>query len=263
MKFSSAAWYGKDWYGNAAEAAGFGFRGIEQLGWNHLDLGRAADTLKRYDIINSAVIIQSMDEENNKLMSWGHGMVYEDSRCAFIKSFRETAEACVLLGVPNVIATVGNERSDITREEQFCICVETLREISRIAGDYGLTVILEPLNILVDHKGHFLYRSKDAFDMVRAVDSPAFKVLFDIYHQQITEGNLIRNITENIELIGHFHIADNPGRKQPGTGEINYPKIFEAISETGYDGWLAFECGTTLDVPELIPNIKALIAPYS
>ncbi len=262
MKFSASGWFGRDWYGNVEEAARYGFQGIEQLGWRHLDLPRAAETLKKYNIVNSAVIIESTDDSTNAQLAWTHGMVYEDARKAFIDAFTETAGVCQKLGVPNIIATTGNERTDIPREQQFEICVGTLQELSRIAGECGLTIVLEPLNILVDHKGYLLSRSCEAFDMLRAVDSPSCRLLFDIYHQQITEGNLIRNITENIDLIGHFHIADNPGRKQPGTGEIHYAKVFEAIEQTGYSGWLAFECGSTLPVPELCEQMNALIRPF-
>ena len=86
--------------------------------------------------------------------------------------------------------------------------------------------------------------------------------LFDIYHQQISEGNVIRNITENIDMIGHFHIADNPGRNQPGTGELNYKNIFKAIQNTGYDRWLAFECGRTVEVPDLVRDMHVLIDEF-
>ncbi len=263
MKFSASGWFGRDWYGNVAEAARFGFQGIEQLSWRQLDLNRAADTLRRYGIINSAVIIESTDDKTHAQLAWTHGMVYEDARQAFVDAFMETANACLKLGVPNIIATTGNERFDIPREKQLDICIETLSELAHIAGECGLQIVLEPLNVLVDHKGYLLSRSDEAFELLRAVDSSACRLLFDIYHQQITEGNLIRNITENIDLIGHFHIADNPGRKQPGTGEIHYAKVFEAIEQTGYSGWLAFECGSTLPVPELCEQMNALIRPFS
>jgi hydroxypyruvate isomerase len=123
-------------------------------------------------------------------------------------------------------------------------------------------IVLEPLNVLVNHMGYFLVTTEEAAKMIKAVDSPNCKILFDIYHQQISEGNVIRNIKNNIDLIGHFHIGDNPGRNQPGTGELNYTKIFEAIKETGYDRWLAFECGRTVEVPELVRDMHALIDPF-
>ena len=137
---------------------------------------------------------------------------------------------------------------------------QTPLNIAQELKDAGVTIVLEPLNILVDHAGHFLTTSKEAFEMVKEVNNPYVKVLFDIYHQQITEGNVIRNITENIDLIGHFHIADNPDRNEPGTGEINYINVFKAIKKAGYDRYLAFECGRTVDIPTLMENMKPYIA---
>ena len=251
MKFSSSGWYSEDWYTNVAEAARYGFRGIEQLSWKELDLDKASACLKDNNIINTAVIIETRDESESKFLEWTHGMVYEDSHDSYISAVNETIQACLKLGVPNIIATTGNERFDIPREKQVEICEKLLGEMAHMVHDSGLALVLEPLNVLVDHKGYLISKSKEAFEIIKRINNPSCKVLFDIYHQQITEGNLIRNITENIDLIGHFHIADNPGRNQPGTGEINYEGVFSAIKNTGYDGWLAFECGSTLDIPEL------------
>lgn len=82
------------------------------------------------------------------------------------------------------------------------------------------------------------------------------KLVFDVYHQQITEGNVIRNATKYIDRINHYHIADNPGRKQPGTGELNYVNILKAIKETGYEGFVGLECGFTLDTDAALEQYK-------
>lgn len=263
MKFAAAGgWFGKDWYGNIRDGAAYGFRGVEQLGWLGVDLSEAKKVLAETGVTSTAVIIQSHTEENNRAMAWGHGMVWEDTRKIFIDSFRETAEAAVAMGVPNIVATVGNERKDIERAAQFDICVGTLKELSKMAEDYGLMIVVEPLNILFDHMGYFLVTTEEAVRMIDAVDSPACRVLFDIYHQQISEGNLIGNIRKYIGKIGHFHIGDHPGRQEPGTGEINYKNVFAAIRDTGYDGWLSFECGRSVEVPELCGRMHELIDPF-
>jgi hydroxypyruvate isomerase len=110
--------------------------------------------------------------------------------------------------------------------------------------------------------GFYLVTTEQAVKMIKAVDSPNCKILFDIYHQQISEGNVIRNATENIDLIGHFHIGDNPGRREPGTGEINYDNVFRAIRDAGYNRYLAFECGRSVPLPELCVNMHNLIDKY-
>ena len=237
MKFSAAGgWFGGNWYDRVKTGAQYGFKGVEQLHWLGLDFDLAKKTLEETGVTSTSIVIQSVKEENMKLTAWGHGMVWEDSRAAFVESFRETVAAAKAMNVPTIIATTGNERFDVSREEQFDICVGTLKELSKIAEDSGIMIVLEPLNILVNHMGYYLVTTEEAVKMIKAVDSPNCKILFDIYHQQISEGNLINNITKNIDLIGHFHIGDNPGRREPGTGEINYAKVFEAIKKTGYDG---------------------------
>jgi hydroxypyruvate isomerase len=117
--------------------------------------------------------------------------------------------------------------------------------------------VLEPLNTLKDHRGYFLASSYEAFEIIEEVGSPAVKVLYDIYHQQITEGNLIPTITENIGLIGHFHVADVPGRHQPGTGEINYKNVFAAIDGSGYNRYVGLEYGPTVATADTIKTTAA------
>ena len=104
-----------------------------------------------------------------------------------------------------------------------------------------MQLVFEPLNVLVDHPGYYLTQSSEAFDITMAVSSPHVKVLFDIYHQQITEGDVISSITANIEKIGHFHAAGVPGRHELSTSELNYVEIFKAIDATSYSGAVGFE----------------------
>ena len=264
MKFSAAGgWFGGDWYQNVERAAKYGFSAVEQLGWAGLDLDRAAATLADTGMVSMTINIQSKEHpEYMEQMAWSHGMVWADTRDTFIAAFRETVAAAKKMNVPNICATVGNLRHDISSEEQFDICVGTLKELAHIAEEEGKQIVLEPLNILVNHMGFYLVTTGQAVEMVKAVDSPNLKILFDIYHQQISEGNVIRNATENIDLIGHFHIGDNPGRQEPGTGEINYDRVFRAIRDAGYKGYLAFECGRSVPVPELCVNMHNLIDKY-
>tara|TARA_B100001029_G_scaffold166843_1_gene159571 strand:+ start:156 stop:1052 length:897 start_codon:yes stop_codon:yes gene_type:complete len=123
--------------------------------------------------------------------------------------------------------------------------VETLKRASDILEPHGLVMVLEPLNFR-DHPGLFLTESPQAFQICKAVDSPSCKILFDIYHQQIQEGNLIPNIDDTWDEIAYFQIGDNPGRKEPTTGEINYKNVFKFIYEKGYNGILGMEHGNSI-----------------
>ena len=123
--------------------------------------------------------------------------------------------------------------------------VESLRQAAAILEPHGLVMVLEPLNFR-NHPGMFLSGSAQAYEICKAVGSPACKILFDIYHQQIQEGNLIPNIEACWDEIAYFQIGDNPGRKEPTTGEINYANVFRHIAGKGYTGILGMEHGNSL-----------------
>lgn len=123
--------------------------------------------------------------------------------------------------------------------------VESLKQAAGLLEPHGLTMVLEPLNFR-DHPGLFLSTSPQAYELCKAVDSPSCKILFDIYHQQIQEGNLIPNIEQCWDEIAYFQIGDNPGRKEPGTGEINFRNVFKFIYDLGYEGILGMEHGNSI-----------------
>ncbi len=123
--------------------------------------------------------------------------------------------------------------------------IETLKQASAILEPHGLIMVLEPLNFR-DHPGLFLTESPQAYQICKAVNSPSCKILFDIYHQQIQEGNLIPNIEKCWDEIAYFQIGDNPGRKEPTTGEINYKNVFKFIFDKGYNGILGMEHGNSM-----------------
>jgi hydroxypyruvate isomerase len=136
--------------------------------------------------------------------------------------------------------------------------VESLKRASELLEPHDLTMVLEPLNFR-DHPGLFLSESPQAYEICKAVDSPSCKILFDIYHQQIQEGNLIPNIEKSWDEIAYFQIGDNPGRKEPTTGEINYRNVFKYIHNKGYQGILGMEHGNSI---EGSTGEKSLIEAY-
>lgn len=142
---------------------------------------------------------------------------------------------------------------------QTYVCIELLKRCCELLEPHGLVMVLEPLNRRTNHPGVFLYRSDQAYLICKAVNSPSCKILFDIYHQQITEGNLIPNIDLVWDEIGYFQAGDNPGRKEPGTGEINYRNVFAHIYRKGYTGIIGMEHGKSRPGPE---GEKALIDAY-
>lgn len=136
--------------------------------------------------------------------------------------------------------------------------VDNLRACAEVCEPEGLVMVLEPLNRR-DHPGLFLTGVPQAFAVCRAVNSPSCKILMDLYHQQITEGNLIPNMDAAWDEIGYFQMGDNPGRKEPGTGEINYRNVFKHIHDKGFKGVLGMEHGKSKDG---VDGEKALLASY-
>lgn len=159
----------------------------------------------------------------------------------FVEAVKQAIQDAKALGGKVLLALSGPDRKGVSKEEQMDALVRAGRLVAPMIEDAGMILVWECLNVLVNHPGYFLVYSKDGAELVRRTDRPCIKFLFDIYHQQISEGNLIRNIQAYIKEIGHFHFADNPGRHEPGTGEINYKNVFKAIHEAGYQGIVACE----------------------
>jgi hydroxypyruvate isomerase len=132
-------------------------------------------------------------------------------------------------------------------DSQKNIIIENLKRVADIAVLEGITIVLEPLNSLVDHKGCYLDTSTVGFEIIKCVDCPNIKLLYDIYHMQIMEGNIIANITPNIGLVGHFHSACVPGRNEPMFGEVNYRIVLDKIDELGYSRYVGLEYWPTYD----------------
>jgi hydroxypyruvate isomerase len=114
----------------------------------------------------------------------------------------------------------------------------------------------------VDHPGYWLDHVERGFDLVRKINSPNLRLLYDCYHVQIMDGNLIPNLIENVELVGHVHVADTPGRNEPGTGEINYANIFKALRAARYDRYVGMEFEPTSDAEEAAQDALALLKAH-
>lgn len=182
-----------------------------------------------------------------------------DMRAMLIQKVREAAEVRKRTGCRWALVVPGAFDANLEWEYQTANVIENLRYCAQEAEKADLVLVLEPLNPWRDHPGLFLTRIPQAFQICEAVNSPSVKILNDIYHQQITEGNLIPNIERSWNQIAAFHVGDTPGRKEPGTGEINYKNIFKYIHGKGYDGVLCMEHGLSRSG---IEGERALIEAY-
>ena len=166
----------------------------------------------------------------------------EEWRQEFLTQIKESVEVAKRVNAKWMTVVCGHVDLKQDMGYQTANVVETLKRAAELCEPSGVTMVLEPLNFR-NHPGLFLTKAAQAYQICQAVDSPSCKILFDIYHQQIQEGNLIPNIEKTWDEIAYFQIGDNPGRKEPTTGEINYKNIFKYIHSKGFDGILGMEHG--------------------
>lgn len=166
----------------------------------------------------------------------------QDKRDEFLKHIKESVEVAKRVNATWMTVVPGHLDLRQDMGYQTANVVESLKRAAAILAPHNLVMVLEPLNFR-DHPGLFLTKSAQAYEICKAVNSPACKILFDIYHQQITEGNLIPNIERSWDEIAYFQIGDNPGRKEPTSGEINYKNVFKYIHGKGFKGVLGMEHG--------------------
>ena len=170
----------------------------------------------------------------------------KDERDAFLSEIKSSVEVAKRVNAKWMTVVPGLKDFEKNIEYQTINVIETLKRACDILEPHGLVMVLEPLSFS-NHPGLFLTESPQANSICKAVGSPSCKILFDIYHQQIQEGNLIPNIENCWNEIAYFQIGDNPGRKEPTTGEINYLNVFKFIHSKNYKGILGMEHGNSIN----------------
>lgn len=163
----------------------------------------------------------------------------------FLQGIRDSVEIAKRVNAKWMTVVPGAVDQGLPMDYQTANVVENLRRAAEILEPHDLVMVLEPLNWWANHAGQFLQFIPQTYLICRAVNSPSCKILFDVYHQQISEGNLIPNIDKAWDEIGYFQTGDNPGRKEPGTGEINYRNVFKHIHSKGFTGVVGMEHGNS------------------
>lgn len=229
----------------AAEA---GVDGIEFFGWD-IDLeADEGDTVSVDEEFYGPDIdigeITREIESNNLDFVYMSGdqppMTDPNVREAALENIEKSVNLAKKYNCPNVNVKSGPRNPSIDDETQHNAIVETLRQAAPIAEATDVNLLLEPLNTQ-DAPDQFLNTATESIEILEQVDSPNVQLLFDIYHEQIMCGDLIRTLRDSIDVIGHVHVADVPTRNEPGTGEINYENVLRALSDVGYDGYVGCE----------------------
>jgi hydroxypyruvate isomerase len=216
-----------------------GFDAVEFWNWDNKDLPAIKAAVKEAGVGIAA--FQS---------NLGGTLIHPDHRASFVAGIQKSLGKAQEMGAPAMFLLtdeLGDDRSvrfqfpELNDEEKYQSVLDGMKALAPLAEEAGVTLVLEPLNVHVDHPGYFCSHSATGLQLVRAVNSPRVKLLFDIYHMQVMEGNIIESLTNNLDVIGHVHVADVPGRHEPGTGELNYNNILRALEDAGYDGYVGFE----------------------
>lgn len=169
-----------------------------------------------------------------------------DIREMLINKMKQAVEVAKRVNARWTTVVPGMFDTRLEWDYQTANVIENLKYCAEVCEEAGLIIVLEPLNAWRDHPGLFLTKIPQAYQICKAVNSPSCKILNDLYHQQITEGNLIPNIEKAWSEIAYFQVGDNPGRKEPTTGEINYKNVFKYIHEKGFNGIVGMEHGNSM-----------------
>ena len=240
-QFSASA--GNDPIEQLKYMAGQGFRAFEDNGLKgrskeqQEQIGKEAVRLG----LEPGIFVFNDDGHSNPILTSGD----QGRRDKFLANARDSVEVAKRMGTKYATLVVGTNQLNLHRDYQFANVVESLKRAAEICEPSGLIMVMEPLNIYRDHPNFFVASNATAYALCKSVASPSCKVLFDIYHTQINEGNIIPNIDACWSEIAYFQTGDTPGRNEPGTGEINYRNVFRHIHRKGYTGILGMEHGTS------------------
>jgi hydroxypyruvate isomerase len=216
-------------------AAQLGFEAVEIWPWRRRDASveAVAEAAKR----NNLKIVQ--------FTAWGFspGMNDPKNKQKVLDEIAASCETAKKWDCQMMCVVAGNDIRGKSQAEMHATVIDTLKAAAPIAEKAGVTLILEPMNIRVDHKGHCLYGSEPTMRIIKEVGSPNVKINWDLYHMHITEGDLCGHLREGMKAnaIGYIQIADHPGRHEPGTGEIYYPRVFKELASLGYKGYVGLE----------------------
>jgi hydroxypyruvate isomerase len=213
-----------------------GFSGVEFLFPYQWEKEQLAEKLAQYGLEQVLFNLPAGDWPAGE-----RGIACLPSRSAEFKQGVSVAiEYAKTLNCFQVNCLVGLTPETVPQEEVHRTLVDNLRYAAAALGEEGITLLVEPLNSQ-DIPGFHLVYTRDALNLIKDISHPNVKLQYDIYHMQVMEGNLTKSIRDNLSLIGHIQFGDNPGRHEPGTGEINFPNLFRFIDEAGYRGWIGCE----------------------
>lgn len=228
MMFSHSGFYDR-----IGEVKKCGIDTVEFWKWTNKDVDKVIELLNENKMNFSVFNIDSKDE--NLSYDLSRGILNAGRADEFLSALNESIPVYKKLGASAMIVLIGEKAPYC--EENVLKCLNTAKPICE---KENVTLIIEPLND-IDRKNYSMPYAKPVFELLKKVESPNIKMLYDIYHQNMMNDFDIDEVKENIDLIGHFHVADSPGRHEPGTGRVDYVSILKEIGKTGYKGYIGLE----------------------
>lgn len=224
-------WANEPFLDRVKKAAAYGYPAIEFWPWRGKEIDQIADLCSQLGI------------EVAQFTAWGFvpGMNNPKFHDKFVKEVEASCEIAKKLRCKKMTVVAGNDQRGMTQEEMHKHVIEGLKRAAPVAEAHQVMLILEPMNIRVDHKGHCLYGSVAPVRICREVNSPYVKINWDLYHMQISEGDLCGHLREGFDQVGYLQLADHPGRNEPGTGEIHYNRVLKEAHDLGYTGFVGLE----------------------
>ena len=213
-------------------AAALGFPAVEFWPYEGKDIDA---TIRLCDELNLAI---------SQFTAWGFtpGMNDPKNHDKLVKKIEESCQVAKRLNCKKMCVVGGNDIKGMSQEQMHENIITGLKKVAPIAEEHQVMLILEPMNIRVDHKGHCLYGSPAAVRICREVNSPMVKINWDLYHMHISEGDLCGHLKEGWDQVGYLQLADHPGRHEPGTGEIHYNRVLKQAYDLGYRDYVGLEC---------------------
>jgi hydroxypyruvate isomerase len=200
----------------------------------------------------------------------GMGLCDPAEREGFLAEIKASADAALQFETKKIVVLSGFKVKHLSRQQQHASLVEGLKRAHDIVAPRGVTMIIEVVNTLAkieplnpkgnNHADYYLDRTAEAFEIMREVGSPNLKLLYDLYHVQIMEGNLIETLRAHTADIAHIHVGDVPGRHEPGTGEIHHPNVFRAIRDSGFSGYVGMEYVASKDPMTTLREVRRMVA---
>lgn len=241
------------WWGNLPfldrikKAKQFGFSGVEFWPFEDKPLD---DTIK---------LCGDLGVEIAQFTAWGFspGMNDPANHKKLVEQITKACEVANRLKCRKMTVVGGNDQKGMTQEQMHANITEGLRLVAPIAEAHKVMLILEPMNVRVDHKGHCLYGSPAAVKICRDVKSPMVKINWDLYHMQLSEGDLCGRLKDGIDQLGYAQVADTPGRHEPGTGEVHYNRVLKQLDALGYRDFVGLENWPIAGEEEAIKRVLA------